>query len=770
MLLQLLRHPGIPGHFKKYILVITAALSLAVTDGLAQTTLRIISAENGMPVIGATVTVIDSQTQIVSDSSGVINLSVSEGSLLINHVAYETRRIDLSKISGNAILLDPSTKQLDEVIVRGYDLDSKLLDNAGPISIISPLEFQRYNEASAVPVLNSVPGVRMEERSTGSYRISIRGSLLRSPFGVRNVKVYWNDIPFTEPNGNTPFNLLDINNMGKIEVIKGPAGSIYGAGTGGAINIQGVKAPFDKQLLNTSISIGSFNTQRYQTTFLSGSEEANLSVNLTRHTSDGYRDHSELSRNVGQLLGHFRISPKRTLSTSLLFSDLDYQIPGGLNQVQYDENPRQSRPGSISQDASIDINTFQVGLAQDYQFSDHASNVTSIYGLGSVFRNPFITDYKRESQQALGGRSRFLIDGKLASMDFRANVGAEFQTSFTSARNFGNVMGQPDTIRFDDEIRATQSIIFAQIQLYLQPDLILVTGVSANNLKYKVDRLINAISGSPSVIEREFDTEVSPRVGLTKKLGRMAVHASVSSGFSPPTLAEFRTNEGSLNTALQAERGVNYELGLRGTTAQNRLNFDLALFSFRLKETIVTQTAPSGVVIFSNAGETLQPGAELFLSYDLLNEEQPGFVEARVRTSYTYHKFEFKDYIKRQNDFSGNELTGVAPNIVVSSLDLKIKGGIYTFLTHNYTDRIPLNDANDVYSSSYNLVELKVGWQQKVRSKLELNLFVGANNLFDEKLSLGNDLNPFGGRYFQPAPGRNYYGGIKVQWDLTRDN
>jgi iron complex outermembrane receptor protein len=101
--------------------------------------------------------------------------------------------------------------------------------------VLGSKEMNRYGNISFVPVFNTVPGVRIEERSPASYRLSIRGSLLRSPFGVRNVKVYWNEIPLSDAGGNTYLNLVDLNTLTSAEVIKGPAASVYGAGTGGAV-------------------------------------------------------------------------------------------------------------------------------------------------------------------------------------------------------------------------------------------------------------------------------------------------------------------------------------------------------------------------------------------------------------------------------------------------------------------------------------------------------------------------------------------------------
>src|SRR3982750_1058709 len=89
--------------------------------------------------------------------------------------------------------------------------------------------------ASLIPAFNAVAGVRMEERSPGSYRLSLRGSLLRSPFGVRDVKVYFDEIPLSDAGGNTYLNALDINSIRSVEVLKGPDGSLFGANSGGVV-------------------------------------------------------------------------------------------------------------------------------------------------------------------------------------------------------------------------------------------------------------------------------------------------------------------------------------------------------------------------------------------------------------------------------------------------------------------------------------------------------------------------------------------------------
>jgi iron complex outermembrane receptor protein len=140
--------------------------------------------------------------------------------------------------------------------------------------------------------------VRLEERSPGSYRLNIRGSTLRSPFGVRNVKVYWNDIPFTDPGGNTYLNQLSFSNIQSVEVIKGPAGSIYGAGTGGAVLLQSQAGAWQPGI-STGYTGGSFNTNAFNIQVRGGTDERRNSFTFSHQNSDGYRLHTNMRRDIG---------------------------------------------------------------------------------------------------------------------------------------------------------------------------------------------------------------------------------------------------------------------------------------------------------------------------------------------------------------------------------------------------------------------------------------------------------------------------------------
>jgi len=740
---------------------ITSALILVTliqseSDLLAQTTIQVFSDEL-RPIVGATISQESDGAVFLTDEKGQAGLKVAATeTYLISHQGYLAQEISLRTGETRIVILQSSTLKLDEIEVEGFLRNGNLGKQAGAISKLGIGDFERFNKISLVNAVNTLPGIRFEERASGSYRISIRGSSIRAPFGVRNVKVYWNEIPFTEPGGNTFINLLDIANVGNLEIIKGPAGSLYGAGTGGVMKIRSTTLKESANTVYAGITTGSFGLLKLNAGFNSFSENGSYTLKFARQKSNGYRDHNYLNRHTVELDAVVFSDEDRTLTASLLYSDLFYEIPGGLNADQMDENPKQARAGSELQNSSVDNNLFLIKVGQEYNFSKVASNETNIYGSFNQFENPFILDYKKDNQQIFGGRSVF--DFKLSKASIQA--GLEYQNSFFDGKNFGNVLGEADTIRFADEIKTTMSNVFVQGNIDLGSSISLSGGLSMNNLKYDINRLIDAFNQNPAQIEKKFETAIMPRIAISKSFNNnLSLHASLSKGFSPPTTTEIRTNDGKLSPDLEPEEGTNYELNFRGGLLKNKLTFDLATFYFNLDETIVSNPNQDGVLLFENAGKTDQKGIELQLKSELYSSSEGLINRVNAGVSYTLHDFEFKEYVKRENDFSGNALPGTALNTLNSTLDITFLTWLTLNLTYHYVDPIPLNDANSFYSDAYHLVNTRLSFNYKK----QYEIFFGVNNLTNASYSLGNDLNAFGRRYFQPAPETNFYFGINLK-------
>ncbi|MBD2715366.1 TonB-dependent receptor plug domain-containing protein [Microvirga sp. STR05] len=684
------------------------------------------------------------------------------------------------------------TVALPEATVTGYGQQLPLRRTAAAVGVVEAATFERFPQNALTQAVNTLPGVRLEERATASYRLSVRGSTLRSPFGVRNVKVYYEGIPFTEASGSTPLNLLDPAQLGALEVVKGPAASVYGAGTGGAVLLRNRRPVAGQARAQIGFSAGSYGLRRYTVAAETGSATGYFRAQYARQILDGYRQNSALRRDVLALDGELQASEKGTLSLHALYSDLDYQLPGSLTRAQFGQDPRQARPstptaaGTVAQRAAYASRTVLLGGTYEHRFSDRFSSRTTLYVTASAIKTPFLIDFERNTQLGTGGRTTLNYRTALAGRTLRLQGGGELQTSFENSRNYQNRAGQPGPLRYDDEIRTLTGFAFAQADYELPAGFLLTAGASYNRLRYRINRLTEAVTPPFAAyqVTRDFRPQVSPRLALLKEITpQISVYGSASSGFSPPTEEEIRPSDGSLNTALQAERGTSYELGTRGTLLNQRLTFDIAAYDFRLHQTIVTRTDDQGTQLFANSGNTRQRGLEAALSgwlwrmaslenvqvptpngpaYEMRNV--PGSVGLRAFASYTYNHYRFGRYESNGNDYSGNRLTGTAPHTLTAGLDFREAHGFYLSPTINHQARIFVNDANTEAAPGYWTFGARGGWRRALKNKLELDLFAGLENATDRRYSLGNDLNAFGNRYFQPAPGRNYYGGVQAGW------
>ncbi len=674
----------------------------------------------------------------------------------------------VSAQDANSSQLYDSAQILTEVVVKAYAYNRPPEEVPAAVALVTQKDLERFGNNSFLPAVNTIPGVRMEERSPGSYRFSIRGSLLRSPFGVRNVKAYWNGLPFTDGGGNTYLNILDFNSVGSMEIIKGPGGSLYGAGTGGVVLLQSPVSKKDQ--LHLSTVVGSYGLRRYQLASEMHSEKSAIRIQYARQQSDGYREQTRMRRDAlhGDL--NFRLNSKHALSATVFYTDLFYETPGGLTKAQYNANPKQARPaspvarGAVEQKAAVTNKTGYIGFIDEYQWNDAWSTQTGIYGSLTKFENPTIRNYEKRDEQNAGARTqtKYVFEKSLKG---KITLGGEYQYFNSPITVYGNTFGAIDTVQTDDKLRSSLLLFFVQTELDLPHNFYLTLGASTNVLKYKFTTLYP----TPSIQqERNFDPVISPRVALLKKFNSVSAYVSVSQGFSPPSLAEVRPSAGTYNNNLNSERGLNYELGLRGSVAKRQLQYDLSVYDFRLDETIVIQRTSDGAEFFVNAGKTSQQGIEASLSWKPMLKSDV-VTALTLWSSYTYNHYRFKNYEQDGNDFSGKQLTGVAPTIALWGLDVTLKK-IYFNATANYTDALPLNDANTEYASEYFLLGGRIGFRSALNKNFLYEVFGGVDNVLDKRYSLGNDLNAIGGRYYNAAAPRNFYVGIKLNPVFNKEN
>lgn len=657
--------------------------------------------------------------------------------------------------------IQDTTRMLGEVTVKAYAYDRHASEVPTAIGVISPKELNRFSNTSFLPVVNTIPGVKMEERSPGSYRFAIRGSSLRSPFGVRNVKFYWNGLPLTDGSGNTYLNLIDFNAISGMEVIKGPGGSLYGAGSGGVVLLQPMRISSPDMDLRYSLVAGSYGLFRFEAggSFIH-TDKFRLDARLSYQRSDGYRQQTKMERSTINVDWTNILSARSFLSGTFLLSDLNYGTPGGLTLAQYNADPQQARPaagatpGSVSQNASVKNSTSYLGLNFDHQWNQAWSTRIGAFGAITNFTNPSIRNYEIRKEYNWGGRTdtQYKFEGSV--MKGKITFGAEYQNFYSTLTDYDNLQGTKGNVQTDDQLKSELFLLFGQADLELPANFFLTLGGSENFNTYNFVR----VSEIPAVEQnRRFDPVFSPRIALLKKFSdSFSVYGNISSGFSPPSLAEVRPSTSTFNNSLNAEMGTSYELGIKGRLL-NQLLFTLAAYTFDLRNAIVIQQDITGADYFVNAGSTSQKGIEATLEWfpKITSEKVSLF---KIWSSVTCNYYRFTNYVNSGIDYSGNALTGVAPNIIVSGVDLRFKKGFYANLTTNYTDRIPLNDGNTEYASDFFLLGSRFGYQ--LTGKFPIEFFAGIDNALDKKYSLGNDLNAAGGRYYNAAMPRNYYAGI----------
>jgi iron complex outermembrane receptor protein len=664
-----------------------------------------------------------------------------------------------------------SVKILQEVTIRSYEANRPLLQVPASVGLVMSADLQRFSNTSLVSAINNIPGIRMEERSPGSYRFSIRGSSLRSPFGVRNVKAYWNELPLTDPGGNTYLNQLDANSINQIEIIKGPGSSLYGAGTGGVLLLKSPR-PENENLISASWMGGSYGLNNYQLSLSQGNKNTSHYVGYQHQQSDGYREQTRMVRDQLNSTFRFSFSDKEELETAIFYTDLYYQTPGGLNETEYLANPKQARPaagtqpGAVAQQAGVSLRSFYTGISHQYHFTKNIHNRTGVYGNFVQFNNPAIRNYERRLEQNFGARTVTDYSTTVKGWEVRINGGGEFQHGYSPVKNYRNLGGYPGLLTSDEEIRTLQFSLFGQGEIS-KDNWILTGGLSANWVSYDLLQL----NQSPAVEQGvEYDPVITPRVALLRKINNaFSVYGNMSWGFSPPTLAEVRPSNGVFNTTLQPEKGTQIEIGGKGYFAKRKFFVDVALYHFALDETIVVRRDEDGADYFVNAGATDQNGLELLLNWQptISNSILSSF---KLWSGITLNKYEFKDYMKDNVSYSGNQLTGTPKEVLTGGADLTFAKRFFLNLTVNYTSEIPLNDANSVFAKSYTLLGAKAGYKNQLNKKVPFELFAGADNLLDETYSLGNDLNAAGGRYYNAAFGRNFYFGLKLGVDFSTRN
>ncbi|WP_261461354.1 TonB-dependent receptor PqqU [Serratia fonticola] len=641
--------------------------------------------------------------------------------------------------------------------------------------------------------LGSVPGLQIQNRQNYAQdlQLSIRGFGSRSMYGVRGVRIYVDGIPATMPDGQGQTSNIDLNSVDKIEVLRGPFSALYGNASGGVINVE-TETGQQPDKIEAGMYSGSDGTWRYgmKASGATGdgthAGDVNYAVSATRFTTEGFRDHSGARKNLGNARLGVRIDDVSTLT--LLFNSVDINAddPGGLTEAEWHDNPRQA-PRADQYNTRKTISQTQAGLRYERQMSanDDLSIMTYAGERETTQYQSIPVAVQQRSEQHPGGvislarhyqgiDTRWTHRGEIATLPFSVTGGLDYETMTEQRKGYENftVVNGVNELGTKGNLRRDERNLMWNVDPYLQTSwnltqrLTLDAGVRFSTVNFDSnDHYITGSNGDDSGDARyhQWLPVGSLNYALTKGWN---VYASAGRGFETPTINELSYRPGGvagLNLGLKPATSDTVELGSK-TRIGNGL-FSAALFQTDTKNEIVVDESSNGRTSYKNAGQTRRRGVELAL-------DQQFSYDWRLQMAWTLLDATYRGDVCGDSTCSaakqvpkGNRLPGIARNMGYASLAWSPPQGWFAGAEVRYMSDIQTNDQNSQQAPSYTVAALNTGYRYPV-GNWQFTVFGRVDNLFDRQYVGSVIVNEGNGRYFEPAPGRNWGGGMSVAYSF----
>ncbi|PTN10038.1 TonB-dependent receptor [Mangrovibacterium marinum] len=647
--------------------------------------------------------------------------------------------------------------QLTEIRVQAFHYGQRLTETPGAISLIGNEEISAVPSQQIDHVLNQLPGVDMQSGSLNTNRLSIRGVGSRSPYASNKVRAYFESIPLTNGSGETTLEDLDLSLIGLVEVVKGPSSGYYGSGLGGTILIR----TDDRQNSGfyTEGSLASYNRQNYRAGIRLKETSWSHAFFIDRLQADGYRENNETERSNFSYLGTFRNEDHR-FKLILLQTDLKAFIPSSLDWDTFHDNPRAAAANWAAIKGYEDYQKQLAGLSVQSNWHHGLNSTISLFGQRKAQEEQRPFNFLEEDNHYQGFRAIIEKEYPLNAVLLTTSLGNE---SFWENYNWHTFEATDHRrILSDNKEKRSYANFFAQILLKTET-LRLSGGINLNTTNYRYgDQQTN--DGDQSASHR-FNPVVSPRLAASYSVSpAVAFYATMSHGFSPPSLEETLLPDGERNPDIQPETGWNYELGSRGTIGTS-LYYDLSVYYMKIENLLVARRTAEDAYMGINAGTSEHPGIELRLNYRWINQPT---ISSKFQFSGSYSPYRFKNFVDDTNDYSGNDLTGSPKERFSVALDSSWLQKLRLLIQYRYTGAIPLRDDNRIYADAWQVVHVTASYKKSWK-QFELNCSASALNLLDEKYAsmLLINASSFGGqqpRYYYPAMPRSFAARISLKY------
>lgn len=676
---------------------------------------------------------------------------------------------------------DTSVTRLAPVVVEvGRGTHGSPLDLPFAVSVQTP-DSSRPGQRHLTldETLSLIPGLSVSNRNNPSQdpRISIRGFGARSAFGVRGIRVLRDGLPLTLPDGQTPVDYMDLESVGRVEVMRGSASSLYGNAGGGVVDIR-TSDPLPVPVSGEArLSTGAFRTRRFVAKAGGTAGGFSYQGNVARLESDGYREYSRQRTTNG--FGRLSLDAgggSYALEWLGLKTPLA-QNPGSLTRAQFDADPRMADPLSIRKAARKEVTQSQLGLTGRHNFALGEVEASAYAGTRSL-SNPLTFGIVDVGRTISGGNVRATLPLSLLGEGHRLTAGTELQLENDLRLNYTNCNNIPpptvptatcpDPASERGSVTLNQRELISSIGSYLRDEMALgdrytLTGAARTDaVRFEVkDRLINATN--PDDSGRRLLHAISPMVGLLARLSPLqSAYANISSAFETPTATELGnqpSGAAGINQDLKPQRSITYEAGLKGIRTAG-WQYSAAVFATRVQDELIPYDIPAsgGRRYYRNAGRTSRRGIELGTGLTAGALDLGG--------AYTYANYHFVDFTVDTAHYAGNRIPGIPRQTLQTSA--AVRSGVGTLVAEaTLADGMFVNDANSESSPGYAIVNARVvSIASMGLSAAEITL--GVQNIFNRRYVSSVNVNAAGGKFYEPGSQRAVYVGLSLTGAVKR--